>query len=170
MSRRHIHQGRVIDVGVEDVVLPSGLRVTLDVIRHPGAACVIPLDGDRVTLIRQWRHCAGRYLWEAPAGTLGAGETPEQCAHRELAEEAGLQASELIHAGMIFTTPGFTDEKIHIFIARGCSPVPVARDEDEVIVEVVQRRYDECLAMLAGGDLQDAKTIAGLMHARRYLS
>jgi ADP-ribose pyrophosphatase len=170
MSRRHIHQGRVIDVGVEDVVLPNGLRVILDVIRHPGAACVIPLDGDRVTLIRQWRHCAGGYLWEAPAGTLGVGETPEQCARRELVEEAGLLASELIHAGAIFTAPGFTDEKIHIYIARGCSPVPVARDEDEVIAEIAQFAYEDCLAMVDRGEVQDAKTIAGLMYARRYLS
>lgn len=169
MSRKHIHKGRVIDVGTEEVTLPTGVRVTLDVIKHPGAACVIPLDGDRVTLIRQWRHCAGGWLWEAPAGTLNPGETPEQCAAREIVEEAGVEAGELIHAGSIFTAPGFTDEKIHIFIARALRPAAKAPDEDEVIVEVKQVPYAECLAMLARGDLQDAKTIAGLLHAQRFI-
>jgi ADP-ribose pyrophosphatase len=167
--RKHIFQGRVIDVGTEEVTLPSGVTVTLDVIKHPGAALVVPLDGDSVTLIKQWRHCAGGWLWELPAGTLDAGETPEACAAREIVEEAGVRAGRLEHAGAIFTAPGFCDEKIHIFIALDLEPDAARRDEDEVIAEVRVVPYDECLAMVARGEIQDAKTIAGLLHARRFL-
>lgn len=168
--RKHIFKGRVIDVGTEDVTLPSGLTVTLDVIKHPGAALVVPLDGDRVTLIRQWRHCAGGWLWECPAGTLNPGETPEECARREVVEEAGVAAGRVDHAGFIFTAPGFCDEKIHIFIARDLSAVETRRDEDEVITEVRAVPYDECLSMVARNEIQDAKTLAGLLHARRFIA
>lgn len=167
--RKHIFKGRVIDVGTEEVQLPSGVRVTLDVIKHPGAALVVPLDGDRVTLIRQWRHCAGGWLWECPAGTLNPGETPEQCARREVVEEAGVEAGRLDLAGFIYTAPGFCDEKIHIFIARDLKPVPTHRDEDEVITEVRAVPWDECQAMVARNEIQDAKTLAGLAHVRRFL-
>jgi ADP-ribose pyrophosphatase len=169
MTRKHIFKGRVIDIGTEDVTLPSGVTVTLDVILHPGAALVVPLDGDRVTLIKQYRHCAKGYLWEAPAGTLNAGETPEQCARREIVEEAGLEALELHHAGHIFTAPGFCDEKIHIFIATKTQPAPKHPDDDEVITEIKQFSYDECFAMVSEGHIHDAKTIAGLLHAQRFL-
>lgn len=168
--RKHIFKGRVIDVGTEDVTLPSGLTVILDVIKHPGAALVVPLDGDRVTLIRQWRHCAGGWLWECPAGTLNPGETPEECARREVVEEAGVAAGRLDHAGFIFTAPGFCDEKIHIFIARDLSAVETRRDEDEVITEVRAVPYEECLSMVARNEIQDAKTLAGLIHARRFIA
>jgi ADP-ribose pyrophosphatase len=167
--RKHIFKGRVIDVGTEEVKLPSGLVVTLDVIRHPGASLVVPLDGDRVTLIRQFRHAAGGWLWECPAGTLNPGETPEQCARREVVEEAGVEAGRLDHAGFIFTAPGFCDEKIHIFIARDLRPAPSHHDVDEVITEVRAVPYHDCVAMIGRGEIHDAKTIAGLMHAHRFL-
>jgi ADP-ribose pyrophosphatase len=167
--RKHIFKGRVIDVGTEQVTLPSGLTVTLDVIKHPGASLVVPLDGDKVTLIRQYRYCAQGYLWECPAGTLNPGETPEQCARREVVEEAGVEAGRLDHAGFIFTAPGFCDEKIHIFIARDLKKAEVHRDEDEVITEVRQVPYAECMDMVARNEIQDAKTLAGLAHARRFL-
>lgn len=170
MTRKHIFQGRVIDVGTEDVTLPSGTTVTLDVIRHPGAALVVPLDGEeRVLLIKQWRHAAGGWLWECPAGTLNPGETPEQCARREVTEEAGVVAGKLDHAGYIFTAPGFCDEKIHIFIARDLQPAAGHHDDDEVITEVRPVHLEECLAMVARGEICDAKTLAGLLHARRFV-
>ena len=131
-ARRHIHRGRVLDIGTEDVTLPTGVRTTLDVLKHPGASCVLPVDDDGVVLIRQFRHCADGWLWEAPAGTLNAGETPEQCARREVTEEAGLVASRLEHVGFVFTAPGFTDEKIHLWLAHDCTPAPSHHDDDEV--------------------------------------
>lgn len=167
--RKHVFKGRVIDVGTEDVRLPSGVSVTLDVIRHPGAALVVPLQGEHVLLIRQWRHAAGGWLWECPAGTLNPGETPEACALREVVEEAGVSAGRLDHAGFIYTAPGFCDEKIHIFVARDLRAVPSQHDEDEVIAEVKAVRWSECMEMLARNEIQDAKTLAGLLHARRFL-
>lgn len=167
-QRTHLHRTRVLDVGVEDVTLPSGVRATLDVLRHPGAACVLPVDDDgAVTLIRQYRHCAAGYLWEAPAGTRQPGESPRDCAVRELAEEAGLVARDLVEVGAVFTAPGFTDEKIHLFIARGLAPAPLARDEDEVIIAVSRFTPSEVDDLLARGELTDAKTLSVLLHARR---
>ena len=172
-SRRHLHQTRVLDIGVEDVTLPSGVRTLLDVARHPGASCVLPLDVvdgvAGVTLIHQFRHCADGWLWEAPAGTMNQGETPEQCALREVIEEAGVQAGRLECLGFIFPAPGFTDEKIHLYLARDCTPAPVNRDDDEVITEVKRFTWPELMAMLGRNELQDGKTLAVLLHARRFL-
>jgi len=162
-ARTSHHKGRVIDVGSEDVTLPSGVRTTLDVIKHPGAACVLPVDAaGTVTLIRQFRHCASGFLWEAPAGTLHAGEAPDVCAHRELIEEAGLVAGALAHVGFVFTAPGFTDEKIHLYIATACTPAPVNRDHDEVITEVTCFSRAEVTAMITRGEICDAKTLSVL--------
>lgn len=170
MARKHIFKGRVIDVGTEDVTLPSGVTVTLDVIKHPGASLVVPIDAEgRILMIKQWRHCAGGWLWECPAGTLNPGETPEQCARREVTEEAGVVAGKLDHAGFIFTAPGFCDEKIHIWIATELTAAPEHHDDDEVITEVKPIHLEECLAMAARGEIHDAKTLCGLLHARRYV-
>lgn len=166
-SRTHLARTRVLDVGTEDVTLPSGVRATLDVLRHPGAACVLPVDGERVALIRQYRHCAGGYLWEAPAGTLKRGEPPEHCARREVVEEAGLLPGRLVHVGHVFTAPGFTDEKIELYVAFECTAAPVERDFDEVITEVRWFTFAEVDALLAAGALNDAKTLSVLLHARR---
>ena len=165
-SRTHRHQGRVIDVGTEDVTLPSGVRTTLDVIRHPGASCILPLVDDGVVLIRQFRHCANGWLWEAPAGTLNPGETPEACALREVTEESGLIAGRIEHVGFVFTAPGFTDEKIHLWLAYDCSPAPAHHDEDEVITEVRRFSPEEVDTLLRNGTLCDAKTMAVLLQWR----
>jgi ADP-ribose pyrophosphatase len=164
--RHHVHRGRVIDVGTEDVTLPGGVRTTLDVIRHPGAACVLPVSDDGVALIRQFRHCAGGWLWEAPAGTLEPGEAPLACAHRELAEEAGLATSAMTLVGSTFTAPGFTDERIHLFVATGCRPVATRRDHDEVITDVRSFTTAGIDALLQSGELTDAKTLCVLLFAR----
>jgi ADP-ribose pyrophosphatase len=165
-SRTHRHKGRVIDVGTEDVTLPSGVRTTLDVIRHPGASCILPLVDDHVVLIRQFRHCANGWLWEAPAGTLNPGETPEDCALREITEESGLVAGRLEHVGFVFTAPGFTDEKIHLWLAHDCRPAAAHHDEDEVISEVRRFSSDEVDTLLRNGSLCDAKTMAVLLQWR----
>ena len=166
-ARRHIHRGRVLDIGTEDVTLPTGVRTTLDVLKHPGASCVLPIDDDGVVLIRQFRHCADGWLWEAPAGTLNAGETPETCARREVTEEAGLIAGRLEHVGFDFTAPGFTDEKIHLWLAHDCTAAPSNHDEDEVITEVKRFSWAELDALIHAGDLCDAKSMSVVLHALR---
>ena len=162
--RREVYGGRVVDLGIERVTLPSGVEVDLEIIRHKGASAVVALDeAGRVVLIRQFRHAAGGFIWELPAGVLDrAGEAPEACAARELREETGLHASALTHLGTILTTPGFTDERIHLFLARDLTQQDTARDHDEVIADVARFPLGDALAMVRRGDIVDAKTICGL--------
>jgi len=155
-----------VHLTVEDVTLPNGHTMTLEIVRHPGASAVAAVDAQgRVTLLRQYRHAIGGYLWEVPAGKLDPGESPETCAARELAEEAGLVADTLESAGSIVTCPGFCDEVIHLFIATGLHTVPNALEADEVIDTVVTVPLAEALDMIRGGEIRDAKTIAALLQA-----
>jgi ADP-ribose pyrophosphatase len=149
------------------VSLPNGKTVELELMRHPGAAAVAAVDdGGRVVLIRQYRHATGGYIWELPAGILNEeAEPPRACAARELREEVGLEAREWRALGMIYTTPGFCDERIHLFLARGLTQGDHERDHDEVIDEVRAVPIDEALAMIRRGDIVDGKTVAGLYRA-----
>jgi ADP-ribose pyrophosphatase len=151
------------------VTLPNGRSVRLDIVRHPGASAVVPFVSDRdVLLIRQYRHAAAGTILEIPAGKLDPGETPEACAARELAEETGQQTQRLEKLGWIWTTPGFTDERIHLFAAFELTPVPPQLDDDEII-EVVRMSIDDALDHVWRGELVDAKSIVALMHAARRL-
>ena len=162
---QQIYKGRIVHLELEEVTLPNGVRVTLEVVRHPGAAAVVAIDADeRVVLEKQFRHAAGGYIWEVPAGTLDPGEDPAACAIRELREETGLIASEWQALGSIVTAPGFCDERIHLFLARGLSSVAAQLDHDEVLtVERVALR--EALDMIRRDEIQDAKSIAALHRA-----
>jgi len=167
---QHIYKGRVVDLRLEEVTLPNHVTITLEMVRHPGAAAVVALDDDhQVTLIHQFRHAAGGFIWEIPAGKLDAGEAPHLCAHRELREEAGLVAREMVHLGSIFTAPGFCDERIHLFLARQLAHAEQQLDADEVL-SVSRVPLADALAMIRSGEIQDAKTIAGLHHAAAYLN
>ena len=130
MSVRSIYTGRIVELRLEDVTLPNGNEVTLEAVHHPGAAAVVAVDGSDVVLIRQWRHAAGGYIWEVPAGTLARGEAPDVCARRELTEETGLVAADWTALGSILTTPGFCDERIHLFLARGLTVATQQLDDD----------------------------------------
>jgi ADP-ribose pyrophosphatase len=169
MATREIYRGRIVHLTTEDVELPNGHRLTLEIVRHPGAAAVAALDSEgRVTLLRQYRHAVAQYLWEVPAGTLDAGEDPEACAARELREEAGLTAERLLWAGSIVTCPGFCDEVIHLFVATGLTRVGSALAADEVIDATRTVPLAQALDMIAAGEIRDAKTIAALVQACRY--
>ncbi len=165
----HIYKGRIVDLRLEEVTLPNQVTVTLEIIRHPGAAAVVAIDaaGD-VTLVRQFRHAAGGFIWEIPAGKLDPGEPPVKCAARELREEVGLIAAQLIRLGSILTAPGFCDERIDLFLARGLTAAEQRLDADEVL-SVTRMPFPQALAMISRGEIQDAKTIAGLYHAAQYL-
>ena len=165
LSRRSVHEGRKIKLYLEKVRLPNGAQTELEVIEHPGASTILPFVGkDEILLIRQHRHCAGGELLEVPAGTLDKGEAPEACALREIEEETGFRAGRLEPLGWIWTTPGFTNEKIHLFAAFDLTPGKVERDHDEVI-EVERMSFAEALDRAARGDITDAKTIATLFRA-----
>ncbi len=156
-----------IEVSREHVVLPNGHEVSLDIVHHPGAAAVVPFASeDEVLLIRQYRHAAGGAILEVPAGKLDAGEAPERCAARELQEEAGFRAGRLEPLGRIWTTPGFTDEVIHLFAAFELTRVD-RRPEDDEVIEVIRVPLAEALDLVWRGELRDAKSALALIHAAR---
>lgn len=166
---REIYRGQVVHLVVEAFELPDGRRASLELVRHPGAAAVVPLTSDRhVLLIRQYRHAAGGFIYEVPAGKLDEREAPEACARRELAEEAGVRAGTLEPLGSILTTPGFTDEVIHLFLATDLTPAQQKLDEDEVL-SVERVTFARALEMCVRGELRDAKSICALMLAERKL-
>jgi ADP-ribose diphosphatase len=158
-----------LTVAHEKVRLPNGRMVELDIVRHPGASAVVPfVSVDEVLLIRQFRHAAGGSILEVPAGKLDPGDTPESCAARELEEEAGRRAARLEKLGSIFTTPGFTDEVIHLFAAFDLEPVPTRHEHDEVI-ELVPMRLSHALDLVWQGALRDAKSALALLFAARHV-
>ena len=165
--RRNVYSGEWMEVVTEEVQLPNGHRVALDIVRHPGASAVVPFVSDEdVLLIRQYRHAAGGYLYEVPAGKLDAGEAPEVCAARELEEEAGQRAGRLEKLVSIWTTPGFTDERIHLFAAYELQEVPQRLEDDEVL-EVIRVPLPRALDMVWNGEMSDAKSALALVHAGR---
>ena len=170
-ERRYL--GRVLNLDLDTVRFPDGSIGQLEMIRHPGAAAVLPLLDDpgapepRVVLIRQFRHAADDFIWEIPAGRLDPGETPEACARRELAEETGMRASEISPLTTIYTTPGFTDERIHLFLARGLRDGTPRREADEFL-EVHLKAWSDVMEMMERGVIQDAKTLVALMYARTF--
>jgi ADP-ribose pyrophosphatase len=161
--RKNIYQGRVVNLNLETVRLPNGATVELEIIRHPGAAAIVAMkDEETVLLIRQYRHAAGGYILEIPAGTLKPGEAPRDCGARELEEEIGFRASALEPVVTFFTTPGFTDEVIHVFKATGLVPGRQNLDHDEVL-EVVELPLREAIGRIRDGTIRDGKTIVGLL-------
>jgi ADP-ribose pyrophosphatase len=167
------YSGRVVHLDIDTVRFPDGSTGTLEMFRHPGASAVVPLldpDGHpdpRVLLIRQFRHAADGFIWEVPAGRLDPGEAPEQCARRELEEETGMRAAALERLTTIYTTPGFTDERIHLYLARGLEPGAERREADE-FMEVHPLRWSEVLRMMASGEIQDGKTLISLMFVQCF--
>ena len=158
-----------MELGLETAALPDGRALELEVVRHPGGAAVVALDaGERVCLLRQYRHAGGGWLWEVPAGKLDPGEPPEATARRELAEEAGLAAATWASLGSILSTPGFCDEVIHLYLARDLSTVP-SRPGPHEVLEVHWVPFGEAVARAARGEIRDAKTVVGLFRARETL-
>jgi ADP-ribose pyrophosphatase len=165
-----IHEGRVFRLTAETVTLANGVTVKLEIIRHPGAAAIVAIEDNRdLLMLRQYRHAVGGAIWEIPAGTLTPGETPLHCAQRELAEEAGVRAAHWKHLGAITPLPGYSDERIHLYLASGLTPTPPQTDPDEIL-EVHPLPLEKALSMMATGEITDAKTMAGLCLAREHLS
>ena len=164
MTKR-VYRGAWLEVVTEEVEFPNGKQATLDMVRHPGAAAVVPFASEsEVLLIRQYRYAAGGVIYEVPAGKLEPGEDPATCAARELEEEIGMRAGRIEPLGWIFTTPGFTDEVIHLFAAFELEAGVQRLDDDEVI-EVVPMQLDAALELVWSGELPDAKSSLALLHA-----
>ncbi|HEY5932227.1 MAG TPA: NUDIX hydrolase [Nitrospira sp.] len=159
---RNIYTGKVVTLNVDTVRLPNGVTIDLETIRHPGAAAVVPIKDDgTVVLIRQFRHAAGGFIYEIPAGKLSPGEDPLHCAARELEEEVGYRASSFELLSSIFTAPGFADEVIHIYKATGLTKGRQQLDRDEVL-EIVEMPLDQAIERIQDGTIRDGKTIVGL--------
>lgn len=164
-----LYNGRVFSLHRDTVALSNGATTTMNVIRHPGATAIVPVsDGGRILLIRQYRYCLGQTIWEIPAGTIEPGETPMACARRELEEEAGVTAHRWDPLTILTPVPGYSDERIHLFVARGLTPAAQGLDSDE-IVEPRMVSWESAMTMIQKGEIGDTKTICGIYLAREYL-
>ncbi len=166
------YTGRIISVDVDRVRFPDGSIGSLEMVRHPGASAVVPVLGGpgtdpMVLLIRQYRYAAERCLYEIPAGRLDPDEGPDDCARRELREETGYRAARVDYLFTMFTTPGFTDEKIHLFMATGLEAGEADREPDE-FVELTPMHLSKALSMIENGEIQDAKTALALFYAAEF--
>ncbi len=173
VSTTRLYSGRIVNLDLDSVRFPDDSVGQLEMLRHPGAAAVVPfLDppgspDPRVVLIRQFRHAANGYIWEVPAGRLDAGERPETCAARELEEETGMRALRLERLTTIYTTPGFTDERIHLFLAEGLEPGAEHREADE-FMELHTLRWSDVMRQVEGGEISDGKTLVSLLFVQGF--
>jgi len=168
LSSEYVYKGRVIRLRVDQVELPDGHRTIREVMEHPGAAVIVPVDGEgTVHLVRQYRDAIGQQLLEVPAGKLDPGEDPADCARRELREELGLTAGKLIRLTAFYSSPGFCDEILHVFLAEELTHGEEDSDHEEFI-EPEQRPLDPLPELLQ--ELRDGKSIIGVMLAHRELA
>ena len=174
ISTERLYSGRIVNLDLDTVRFPDGSTGRLEMLRHPGASAVVPLLDDRdaadprVLLLRQFRHAADRFIWEVPAGRLDAGESPEDCAERELEEETGMRAGKFERLTTIFTTPGFTDEKIHLFLASDLTEGSTRREADE-FMELHPRRWSDVMESIRSGEIDDGKTLVSLLYVDAFL-
>jgi ADP-ribose pyrophosphatase len=161
--------GKLFGVRRDRVLYPSGREGSVEVVEHPGAIALIPIDGDgRVLFVRQYRHPVMKHILEIPAGTLKAGEDPEACAHRECREETGMAPGSLHRLGAAYVAPGYSTEYVHFFLAQELHPSPLAPDQDEDLA-LVRLSWAEIDAKIDDGTLEDTKSIAGVALARHHL-
>jgi len=173
IASHRIFTGHIVALDVDQVRFPDGSTGEMELIRHPGASAILPFlsdptgDDPQILLLRQYRYAADGYLYEIPAGKLDAGETPAECAARELREETGCSAQRIEHLLTTFTTPGFTDEQIHIFMAIDLTQGESATESDEFL-EVETVTLSRALHMIQQGDIRDAKTALAILYAAGF--
>ncbi|OIQ08348.1 ADP-ribose pyrophosphatase [Moorella thermoacetica] len=169
IASERIYEGRILNLRRDRVRLPDGHEASREVVEHPGAVAIIALDNDKnIYLVRQYRYPIERVTLEIPAGKLDSGEEPLTCAQRELAEEVGLAAAEWKPLLTFYSTPGFSNEIMHLFLATGLRSHREKADDDEFL-EIVRVPLAEAAAMALRGAIQDAKSIVGIMAATRIL-
>ncbi len=173
VNSRRAYSGKIISLDVDTVRFPDGSLGELEMIRHPGASAIVPFLSDpagqdpQVLLIHQYRYAAEGYLYEIPAGRLNPGEAPRDCALRELKEETGCTAGHVEHLFTMYTTPGFTDEKIHLFMATQLVAGETKHEADEFL-ELQPMLLSRALQMVEAGEIQDSKTALGLLFAAGF--
>ena len=162
ISSKLLHKGRNFSFKTDTVQLKNGKQTTRDIVEHPGAVAIIPIQGEEIALIQQYRYAAGKTLLEIPAGTLEPGEDPLACAVRELREETGYAASNWDKLLSCYMAPGYSSEVIHFYVAEGLNQIGGTPEEDEDI-EVVLKGFNETLVMIEENIIEDAKTIIGIL-------
>ena len=173
LSTERIHEGKIINVDRDRIRYPDGSEAVVDIVRHSGASAVVPFLTDpegedpQILLLRQYRYAADGYLYEIPAGRLDPGESPADCAARELKEETGCTAKQMEPLITMVTTPGFTDERIHLFMATDLTHGQAAREADE-FAEVIVLRLSEALELIQRGEIVDGKTALGILYAAGF--
>ena len=173
LSSRRVYDGKMIHVDLDTVRFPDDTTGELEMVRHPGASAVVPFlsdptgDDPQILLLKQFRHAADGYIYEVPAGKLDGGEDPAVCAARELKEETGCTAESIEHLTTIYTTPGFTDERIHIFMAHGIAQGESAQEKDE-FMSIETMPISRALAMIRDGAISDAKSIVAILYAAGF--
>lgn len=161
-------KGQILELRLDTVELPNNKIATREVVRHPGAVSIVAFDGQNVLLVRQYRHPVQEVLWEIPAGKLDLGEEPLACAKRELHEETGYKAGEWKLLSNFFTTPGFSDENMFLYLATKLEEGEQCLDEDEFL-SLERVPLEKALEMVVNGEIKDAKTIAGITLAHLYM-
>ncbi len=160
LSTERIYEGRVFDVEHASIRFPDGVEAERETVRHPGAVALVALvDDDLMLLVEQYRHPARKRLLEVPAGTREPGEAPEVTARRELREETGYDATELVRLGGAWMAPGFTSEYIDFYLARGLFEAPLLTGDEEDLGAPIAITLDELDSAIAAGHIEDAKTI-----------
>lgn len=169
LQRRAIFEGKVVCLYLDEIRLPNGKEAEREVIEHQGAVGMLTIDEEGwIYLVRQYRHATGEELVEIPAGKLSRGEDPLECAKRELREEIGFQARDWLQLASFYTSPGFTNERLYLYLARGLEKKTAQPDEDEFL-EVIHMPLEEGLAMVARNEIKDSKTVAGLALGAMYI-
>jgi ADP-ribose pyrophosphatase len=173
LASERLHTGKIIKLDCDRIRYPDGSEAEVDIVRHPGASAVVPFLSDpegedpQILLLRQYRYAADGYLFEIPAGRLDPGESPAACAARELKEETGCTAREIEPLITMVTTPGFTDERIHLFMATELTHGEAAREADE-FADVIVMRLSEALELIQRGEIVDGKTALGILYAAGF--
>lgn len=168
VNRRRIFEGRLVTLEVDRIIEPSGMEVEREVLRHPGAAVLLAVTEERkVVLVRQYRHAAGEFLLEAPAGTIDPGEEPAETARRELVEETGYFPNRLEKLTEFFPSPGVLEELMHLYVATELERRVGSLDDDESL-EPVELAWEQALSLEIGKDVRDAKTIIALSYLRTH--
>lgn len=165
---KNIYKGRILNLNIHKVILPNNTTANREIVVHPGAVAILPIDKEgKIIFVKQYRKAVEEELLEIPAGKIETGEDPEQCAMRELEEETGFFASQLIFINKIYTSPGFSNEVIYIYLAKGLAIGKKNPDEDEFI-DLYKYNFLDALNLIKSGKIKDAKTIAAILLMQNY--